>query len=70
MNLIIKKEDLYNIMEKLNNEYILEIFENERMNRKIKKYLICKICFPFMREVLNKNFTIEQRAKLNTEIAK
>ena len=40
------------------------------MNRKIKKYLICKICFPFMREVLNKNFTIEQRAKLNTEIAK
>ena len=70
LNLIIKKEDLYNIMEKLNNEYILEIFENERMNRKTKKYLICKICFPFMREVLNKKFTIEQRSKLHTEIAK
>ena len=70
LNLIIKKEDLNNIMEKLSNEYIIEIFENERMNRKSKKYLICKICFPFMREVLHKKFPIEQRAKLHTEIAK
>ena len=41
-------------MGKLNNEYILEIFENERTNRKTIKYLICKICFSFMREVFNK----------------
>ena len=70
LNLIIKKEDLNNIMEKLSNEYIIEIFENENMNRKTKKYLICKICFPFMREVLHKKFPIEQRAKLHTDIAK
>ena len=70
LNLIIKREDLNNIMEKLSNEYIIEIFENERMNRKTKKYLICKICFPFMREVLLKKFPVEQRAKLHTEIAK
>ena len=70
LNLIIKKEDLNNIMEKLSNEYIIEIFDNERMNRKTKKYLICKICFPFMREVLLKKFPMEQRAKLHTEISK
>ena len=70
LNLIIKKEDLNDIMEKLNNEYIIEIFENERINRKSKKYLICKICFPFMREVLHKKYPIQQRAKLHAEIAK
>ena len=70
LNLIIKKEEIINIMEKLSNEYIIELFENENGNRKIKKCLICKICFPFMREVLHKKFPIEQRAKLNAEIAK
>ena len=70
LNLIIKKEDLINIMEKLSNEYIIELFENESGNRKIKKCLICKICFPFMREVLHKKFPIQQRAKLNADIAK
>ena len=70
LNIIIKKEDLNNTMEKLSNEYIIEIFENEGINRKTNKYLICKICFPFMREVLHKKFPIEQRAKLHTEIAK
>ena len=34
MNVIIKREDLDNIMEKLSNEYIIEIFQNERGNRK------------------------------------
>ena len=70
MNLIIKKEDLYNIMEKLANEYIIEIFENESMNRRTKKYIICKICFPLMREVLHKKFPIERRAILHAETAK
>ena len=70
LNLIIKKEDLINIMEKLNNEYIIEIFENENMNRKTKKCMICKICFPFMREVLHKKFPIERRASLHAETAK
>ena len=70
LNLIIKREDLNYIMEVLSNEYIIELFDNERTNRKSKKCLICKICFPFMREVLHKKFPIEQRAKLHTEIAK
>ena len=70
LNMIIKKENLINIMEKLSNEYIIELFENENGNRKTKKCLICKICFPFMREVLHKKLPIEQRAKLNAEIAK
>ena len=70
MNVIIKREDLDNIMEKLSNEYIIEIFQNESGNRKTKKCLICKICFPFMREVLYKKLPIGQRAKLHSEIAK
>ena len=70
LNLIIKREDLNNIMEKLNNEYIIEIFENERINRKTRKYLICKICFPFMREALYKKFPFERRAGLHAETAK
>jgi len=70
LNLIIKKEDLNNIMEKLNNEYIIEIFENEKINRKTKKSLICKICFPFMREALYKKFPFQRRAGLHAETAK
>ena len=70
LNMIIKKENLINIMDKLSNEYIIELFENENGNRKTKKCLICKICFPFMREVLHKKLPIKQRAKLNADIAK
>ena len=70
LNIIIKKEDLNNIMEKLNNEYIIEFFENEGINRKTRKNLVCKICFPFMREVLHKKFPIERRASLHAETAK
>ena len=70
LNLIIKKEDLIIIMEKLFNEYIIEIFENENIKRKTKKNLICKICFPLMREVLHKKFPIERRAILHAKTAK
>ena len=70
LNIIIKKEDLNNIMEKLNNEYIIEFFENEAINRKTRKSLVCKICFPFMREALHKKFPIERRASLHAETAK
>ena len=70
LNLIIKKEDLNNIMEKLNNEYIIEFFEIEGINRKTRKSIICKICFPFMRETLHKKFPIERRASLHAETAK
>ena len=70
LNIIIKKEDLNNIMEKLNNEYIIEFFENEGINRKTRKNLVCKICFPFMREALHKKFPIERRASLHAETAK
>ena len=67
LNLIIKREDLNNIMEKLCNEYIIEVFGNENMN---KKYLICKICFPLMREVLHNKFLIERIASLHSKTAK
>ena len=70
LNLIIKREDLNNMMEKLNNEYIIELFDNERINRKTKKFFICKMCFPFMREVLHMKYPIQQRACLHAEIAK
>ena len=70
LNIIIKREDLYDIVEKLSNEYIIETFENELMNRKTKKCLICKICFPFMREVLCQKFPIQRRASLHAETAK
>ena len=49
---------------------IIEIFENERINRKTKKSLICKICFPFMREALYKKFPFKRRAGLHAETAK
>ena len=67
LNLIIKREDLNNIMEKLCNEYIIEVFGNDNMN---KKYLICKICFPLMREVLHNKFLIERIASLHSKTAK
>ena len=40
------------------------------MNRRTKKYVICKVCFPLMREVLHKKFPIERRAILHAETAK
>ena len=70
LNLIIKREDLYNIMQKLCDEYVIEVFGDEQIIKKSKKYLICKICFPFMREVLNQKFPIERRASLHAETAK
>ena len=70
LNLIIKSEDLYNIMQKLFDEYIIEIFDNEQLTKKSKKFLICKICFPFMREVLHQKFPIETRASLHAVTAK
>ena len=70
LNLIIKREDLYNIMQKLCDEYVIEVFGDEQLIKKSKKFLICKICFPFMREVLNQKFPIERRASLHAEAAK
>ena len=70
LNLIIKREDLYNIMQKLCDEYVIEVFGDEQIIKKSKKFLICKICFPFMREVLNQKFPIERRASLHAETAK
>ena len=70
LNLIIKREDLYNIMQKLCDEYVIEVFGDEQLIKKSKKFLICKICFPFMREVLNQKFPIERRASLHAETAK
>ena len=70
LNLIIKKEDVDNMMEKLNNEYIIESFDNERTNKKTKEHSVCKMCFPFMREVLHMKYPIQQRTRLHAEIAK
>jgi hypothetical protein len=70
LNLLIKREDLYRIIQKLCDEYIVEIFDDENIMRKSKKFLICKICFPFMREVLNQKFPVERSASLHAETAK
>ena len=70
LNLLIKREDLYQIIQKLCDEYIVEIFDDENIMRKSKKFLICKICFPFMREVLNQKFPVERSASLHAETAK
>ena len=70
LNLLIKREDLYQIIKKLCDEYVVEIFDDENIMRKSKKFLICKICFPFMREVLNQKFPVERSASLHAETAK
>ena len=70
LNILIKREDLFQIMQKLCDEYIIEIFDDENIIRKSKKYLICKISFPFMREVLIQKFPIERRAELHAKTAK
>ena len=70
LNLLIKREDLYQIIKKLCAEYVVEIFDDENIMRKSKKFLICKICFPFMREVLNQKFPVERSASLHAETAK
>ena len=70
LNLLIKREDLYQIIQKLCDEYVVEIFDDEKIMRKSRKFLICKICFPFMREVLNQKFPVERSASLHAETAK
>ena len=70
LNILIKTEDLFHIIQKLCDEYIVEIFDDENIIRKNKKFLICKICYPFMREVLIQKFPIERRAGLHAKTAK
>ena len=70
LNILIKREDLFEIMQKLCDEYIIEIFDDENIIRKSKKFLICKMSFPFMREVLIQKFPIERRAGLHAKTAK
>ena len=70
LNILIKTEDLFHIIQKLSDEYIVEIFDDENIIRKNKKCLICKICYPFMREVLIQKFPIERRAGLHAKTAK
>jgi hypothetical protein len=70
LNVLIKREDLFQIMKKLSDEYVVEIFDDENIIRKSKKFLICKICFPFLREVLVQKFPIERRASLHAKTAK
>ena len=70
LNILIKREDLFQIMKKLCDEYVVEVFDDENIMRKSKKYLICKICFPFMREVLIQKFPIERRTGLHAKTAK
>jgi hypothetical protein len=40
LNLLIKREDLYQIIRKLYDEYVVEIFDDENIMRKSKKFLI------------------------------
>ena len=71
LNMIIKREDLEDIMIKLNNYYIIELYNGyDPKCIKIGKKIVYKICFPFLREALLQKFTIGQRVESHKKIAK
>ena len=68
LNSIIKLKDLEKVMQKLNNEYIIEIFSNYSKPEKADN-IICKICFPLLREVYQQKFPMEFRSRLHMKSA-
>ena len=64
---IIKIKDLEKVMLKLNKEYIIEIFSS--YNNKKTENVICKICFPLLREVFQQKFPMELRSMLHMKAA-
>ena len=67
----IKVKDIEKIFNKLNNEYLLEIYyqDVENKNNKIQN-IIGQFTFPLMREILHQKFPMERRAMLHMETAK
>ena len=70
LNSIIKIKDLEKLMLKLSNEYIIEIFYDYNTKSEKSVNIICKICFPLMREVLQQKFPMEYRSMLHMKAAK
>ena len=66
LNSIIKIENIINLTEKLNKEYIAELYNDDQMK---KNKLICQITFPFLREALYQKFLMEARAPLHMKLA-
>ena len=66
LNNIIKNEDIIKLVEKLNENYFIEL-HNEIQSKKNK--LICQITFPFLRETLYQKFLIETRANFHMKLA-
>ena len=70
LNSIIKIKDLEKIMLKLSNENIIEIFYGNNTKSEKSENIICKICFPLMREVFQQKFPMEFRSLLHMKAAK
>ena len=66
LNNIIKDEDIFKLVEKLNENYFIEL-HNETQQKKNK--LICQITFPFLRETLYQKFLMETRAPFHMKLA-
>ena len=66
LNNIVKDEDIIKLVEKLNENYFIEL-HNEIQLKKNK--LICQITFPFLRETLYQKFLMETRAPFHMKLA-
>ena len=66
LNNIIRNEDIIKLVEKLNENYFIEL-HNEIQLKKNK--LICQITFPFLRETLYQKFLMETRAQFHMKLA-
>ena len=66
LNNIIKDEDIFKLVEKLNDNHFIEL-HNEIQQKKQK--LICQITFPFLRETLYQKFLMETRAPFHMKLA-
>ena len=69
LSVYIKTEDLENIMFKLHNYYIIELYNDYYGKKRRGKKLVCKMCFPLMREALHQKFPIVKRSECHRKIA-
>ena len=69
LNVYIKTEDLLNIVFKLNNYYMIELYNDFYGKKRRGKKLVCKMCFPLMREALYQKFPIVKRSESHRKIA-
>ena len=69
LNVYMTTEDLENIMFKLNNFYLIELYNDFYGKKRLGKKLVCKMCFPLMREALHQKFPIVKRSECHRTIA-